>query len=66
MGLKTALLNALEEKQVRLFEQKQRGDRKTDRHYVQVVSTIDELKRKTTHDTTRRKNRRSTSSQKFL
>ena len=58
MNLKKALLNTLEEKQVRLFETKKRGDRKTDRHYVQVVSTIDELKRKKTHDTTRSKKRR--------
>ena len=58
MNLKKALKHALEEKQVRLFEQKKRGDRKTDRHYVQVVSTIDDLTRKQTHDTTRRKQRR--------
>jgi hypothetical protein len=53
MGLKRALINALTEKQVRLFEQKTRGDRKTDRHYVQVVSTIDDLTRKKTNDTKR-------------
>lgn len=58
MNLKKALLHTLEEKQVRLFEQKKRGDRKQDRHYVQVVSTIDELKRKQTHDTSRNKKRR--------
>lgn len=58
MNIKKALLDTLTEKQVRLFEQKQRGDRKTDRHYVQVVSTIDDLRRKQTHDTTRRKQRR--------
>ena len=61
MGLKKDLVNALEEKQIRLFETKKRGDRKTDRHYVQVTSTIDELKRRKTHDTTRRKKRRQTS-----
>ena len=55
MGLKKALLNTLEEKQVRLFETKKRGDRKTDRHYVQVVSTIDDLKRTKKHDTSRSK-----------
>ena len=60
MNLKKALLHALEDKQVRLFEQKQRGDRKTDRHYVQVISTIDDLTRKKTHDTNRRKKRRTT------
>ena len=58
MNLKKALLNTLEDKQVRLFETKKRGDRKTDRHYVQVVSTIDELKRQQTHDTSRNKKRR--------
>ena len=58
MGLKRALVNALEEKQVTLFEKKKKGDRKTDRHYVQVVSTLDELTRKQTHDTSRRKKRR--------
>lgn len=60
MNIKKALLTTLEEKQIRLFEQKQRGDRKTDRYYVQIISTVDELKRKKTHDTTRRKNRRQT------
>ena len=58
MGLKRALVNALEERQVTLFEKKKKGDRKTDRHYVQVVSTLDELTRKQTHDTSRRKKRR--------
>ena len=58
MNLKKALLSTLEEKQVRLFEQKQRGDRKTDRHYVQVVSTIDDLTRQKQHDTSQRKTRR--------
>lgn len=58
MNLKKALLNTLEDKQVRLFEQKKQGDRKTDRHYVQVTSTIDELKRQKKHDTNRRKKRR--------
>lgn len=62
MGLKRAVVNALEEKQVTLFEKKKRGDRKTDRHYVQVVSTIDDLKRKKTNDTTRRKKSRQTHS----
>lgn len=62
MNMKKALLNTLSEKQVRLFEQKTRGDRKTDRHYVQVISTIDDLKRKKTYDTTRRKDRRQTPS----
>lgn len=61
INLKNALKHVLEEKQVSLFEKKKRGDRKTDRHYVQVVSTIDELKRTKKHDTTRRKNRRQTS-----
>lgn len=58
MGLKKALVNALEEKQVSLFEKKKRGDRKTDRHYVQVVSTIDDLQRPKKHDTTRSEKRR--------
>lgn len=60
LNLKKALKRALEEKQVSLFEKKQRGDRNTDRHYVQVISTIDDLTRKQTHDTTRRKKRSST------
>ena len=55
MNLKKALQHALEEKQVRLFEQKRKGDRKTDRHYVQVTSTIDDLTRKQKHDTSRSK-----------
>lgn len=59
MNLKKALLHALEDKQVRLFEQKQRGNRKTDRHYVQVVSTIDELTRDKKYDTSRSKKRRT-------
>lgn len=62
MGLKRALLNTLEEKQVSLFERKRKGDRKTDRHYVQVTSTIDELTRKKAHDTKRSKKRRQTHS----
>ena len=62
MNIKKALQHALEEKQVSLFERKRKGDRKTDRHYVQVTSTIDELQRTKTHDTTRRKNRRQTHS----
>lgn len=60
MNIKKALQHALEEKQVSLFEKKQRGDRKTDRHYVQVISTIDDLTRQKKHDTSRRKNRRKT------
>ena len=55
MNLKKALLNTLEEKQVRLFETKKRGDRKTDRHYAQIVSTIDELKRTKQHGKKRSK-----------
>ena len=58
MNLKQALLHALEEKQVTLFEKKKKGDRKTDRHYAQLLSAMDDLKRKTTHDTNRRKKRR--------
>ena len=58
MNLKKALLNTLEDKQVSLFEKKTRGDRKTDRHYVQVISTIDDLTRQKKHDTTRSKKRR--------
>ena len=61
MGLKRALVNALEEKQVTLFEKKKKGDRKTDRHYVQVTSTIDELTRTKKHDTNRSKKRRQSS-----
>ena len=60
MNIKKALQHALEEKQVDLFEKKQRGDRKTNRHYVQVVSTIDDLKRQKTNDTSRIKKRRQT------
>ena len=58
MNLKKALLNTLEDKQVSLFEKKQRGDRKTDRHYVQVISTIDDLARQKKHATSRSKKRR--------
>ena len=58
MNLIKALLHALEEKQIALFEKKRKGDRKTDRHYVQVISTIDDLTRKKPHDTNRRKKRR--------
>lgn len=58
MNIKKALQHALEEKQVSLFEKKTRGDRKTDRHYVQVISTIDELTRQTKHATSRSKKRR--------
>lgn len=61
MNIKKALLHALTEKQVRLFESRTQGDRKTDRHYAQLIATIDDLTRKKTHDTTRRKNRRQTS-----
>ena len=60
MNIKNALKHALVEKQVSLFEQKRKGDRKTDRHYVQVVSTIDELTRQKKHDTSRSKKRRAT------
>ena len=58
MNIKKALLSMLAEKQVSLFERKKRGDRKADRHYVQVISTIDDLTRKKTNDTSRRKKRR--------
>ena len=58
MNLIKALLHALEEKQIALFEKKRKGDRKTDSHYVQVISTIDDLTRKKPHDTNRRKKRR--------
>ena len=58
MNIKKALLSMLAEKQVSLFERKKRGDRKADRHYVQVISTIDDLTRKKPHDTNRRKKRR--------
>lgn len=58
MNLKTALLHALTDKQVTLFEKKKPGDRKTDRHYVQILNTMDELKRQKKHDTSRRKKRR--------
>lgn len=60
MNLKKALLNMLADKQISLFEKKQRGDRKTDRHYVQVISTIDDLQRAKKHDTARSKKRRQT------
>ena len=62
VSVKKALKHALEEKQVSLFERKRKGDRKTDRHYVQVVSTIDELTRPKKHDTSRRKKSRQTHS----
>ena len=55
MNLKTALLHALEEKQIALFEKKRKGDRATDRHYVQLLSTMDDLARQKTHETSRSK-----------
>lgn len=55
MNIKKALLHALEEKQIALFEKKRKGDRKADRHYVQVISTIDDLTRQKTHETSRSK-----------
>lgn len=59
VNVKKALKHALEEKQVSLFERKRKGDRKTDRHYVQIVSTLDDLlTRPKKHDTSRRKKRR--------
>ena len=60
MNIKKALLSMLAEKQVSLFERKKRGDRKTDRHYVQVISTLDDLTRSKKHDTSRSKKRRQT------
>ena len=60
MNLKKALKHALEEKQVSLFERKRKGDRKTDRHYVQIVSTLDDLTRTKKHDSSRSKKRRTT------
>jgi hypothetical protein len=41
--IKREVTKALDEKLLRLFERKKRGDRKTDRHYVQVLQTRDEL-----------------------
>ena len=60
MNLKKALLSALEEKQLTLFEKKKRGDRNTDRHYAQVISAMDDLQRQKKHDTSRRKKSRKT------
>lgn len=40
------LLRNLEEKQVRAFEQKRRGERVTVRRYVQVTESIEQLKKK--------------------
>ena len=60
MNLIKALLHALEEKQIALFEKKRKGDRATDRHYAQLLSTMDDLTRKKPHDTNRRKKRRQT------
>lgn len=62
MNLKHALLQALEDKQVTLFEKKRKGDRQTDRHYAQVISAMDDLKRQKTNDTNRRKKSRQTHS----
>lgn len=58
MNLKKALLRLLEDKQVTLFEKKRKGDRRTDRHYAQVISAMDDLKRQKKHDTNRSKKRR--------
>ena len=62
LKLKKALKHALEEKQVNLFEKKRKGDRNTDRHYVQVISAMDDLTRQKTHDTSRRKKSRKKNS----
>lgn len=55
MNLIKALLHALEEKQIALFEKKRKGDRATDRHYAQLLSTMDDLTRQKTHETSRSK-----------
>ena len=46
--IKKMLLANLEEKQVRAFEQKRRGERVSVRRYVQVTESIEELKRTST------------------
>ena len=43
--IKKMLLLNLEEKQVKAFEQKQRGERASIRRYVQVTESIEALKR---------------------
>lgn len=44
--IKRMLLKNLEEKQVKAFEQKQRGERATVRRYVQITESIEQLKQK--------------------
>ena len=41
------LLKNLEEKQVKAFEQKKRGERPSIRRYMQITESIEELKRTT-------------------
>ena len=43
--IKKMLLMNLEEKQVKAFEQKKRGERATVRHFLQITESIEELKR---------------------
>ena len=43
--IRKMLLKNLEEKQVKAFEQKKRGERATVRRYVQLVESIEELKK---------------------
>lgn len=43
--LKKEVRKALEKKRLALFEKKKRGDRKTERRYVQLTESIDQLKR---------------------
>lgn len=44
--IRKMLLKNLEEKQVRAFEQKKRGERATVRRYVQITESIEQLKKK--------------------
>ena len=43
--IRKMLLKNLEEKQVRAFEGKKRGVRATERRYVQITESIEDLKR---------------------
>ena len=43
--IRKMLLKNLEEKQVKAFEQKKRGVRATERRVVQLINTVDDLKR---------------------
>lgn len=48
-NMKHALADALEEKMLRVFEQRRPGDRRTDRQYEQLVESATALRRSALH-----------------